>query len=108
MQFCAEPGCGVRVASGRCAHHAPRTRLARLDYARAHRWYVSTRWLRLRAEVLQAEPLCRHCRMHGRRTPTQEIDHIVKHDGDPGRFWDRGNLQGLCKHCHTIKTARGH
>jgi 5-methylcytosine-specific restriction protein A len=68
----------------------------------------SARWQRLRLEVLQAEPLCRHCMAHGRRTPTQEIDHVIKHDGDAGRFWDRPNLQGLCKACHTVKTASGH
>ncbi|WP_326537644.1 HNH endonuclease signature motif containing protein, partial [Pseudorhodoferax sp.] len=27
-------------------------------------------------------------------------DHIVPHKGDLGRFFDRGNLQSLCKPCH--------
>jgi 5-methylcytosine-specific restriction protein A len=107
MQFCREPGCGVLVPSGTCAAHAPRARLTREVYAQAHRWQCSTRWLRLRAEVLQDEPFCRHCRQAGRRSLTVDIDHIVKHDGDPVRFWDRSNLQGLCKPCHTVKTSSG-
>jgi 5-methylcytosine-specific restriction protein A len=107
MQFCREPGCGVLVSSGRCETHAPRARLTQLDYKKVHRWYVSTRWLRLRAEVLQLEPFCRACRASGRKVLTVDIDHIRKHDGDDRLFWDRSNLQGLCKRCHTIKTTRG-
>jgi len=107
MQFCNEPGCGVLVPSGRCATHAPRDRLARLDYRQVHRWMVSARWQRLRLEVLQDEPFCRSCRAAGRKVLTVDIDHIRKHAGDEKLFWDRMNLQGLCKRCHTIKTARG-
>lgn len=107
MQFCGEPGCGVLVSSGRCATHAPRVRSARAGYAETHRWYGTVRWQRLRADVLREEPFCRSCRHAGRKMLTQEIDHIVKHAGDPARFWDRANLQGLCKACHTAKTARG-
>jgi len=107
LQFCGEPGCGVLVSSGRCAAHAPRARLTREVYAKAHRWYVSARWQCLRAEVLVDEPFCRTCRAAGRKVLTVDIDHIVKHDGDPVLFWNRTNLQGLCKACHTAKTARG-
>jgi 5-methylcytosine-specific restriction protein A len=57
--------------------------------------------------VLQDEPFCRECRSQGRKVLTVDIDHIVKHDGNPLRFWDRQNLQGLCKRCHTAKTTRG-
>ena len=108
-QFCGEPGCPALVARGKCPAHASRAaaRLERPAYALAHRWYKSARWQRLRREVLYTEPLCRSCLARGRKTPTREIDHIVKHDNNPGRFWDRANLQGLCKPCHTIKTARG-
>jgi 5-methylcytosine-specific restriction enzyme A len=106
-QFCGEPGCGVLVPSGKCAAHAPRARLTRQDYAEVHRWYTSTRWQRLRAEVLQDEPFCRSCRARGVRALTVDVDHIQKHDGDPVLFWKRDNLQGLCKRCHTVKTTRG-
>ena len=107
MQFCGEPGCGVLVPRGRCPTHAPRDRATRPGYAAVHRWYTSRRWQDLRGHVLREQPFCQVCRALGRKTVTAEIDHIVKHDGDPGRFWNRANLQGLCKPCHTAKTARG-
>ena len=106
QQFCAEPGCGVLVPGGRCARHTRAHRTQRPHYPGEH-WYDTARWKRVRLEVLQAEPLCRHCVARGRRTPTQEIDHVIKHGGDADRFWNRRNLQGLCKACHTIKTASG-
>ena len=107
MQFCAEPGCGVLVTGGKCPAHAPRARQTQIDYVKVHRWYGSARWQRLRAEVVQSDPFCRSCRARGLRVLTVDIDHIRKHDGDPVLFWDRTNLQGLCKPCHTVKTARG-
>ncbi len=107
VQFCSEQGCGVLVSSGRCPAHAPRDRHDLASYARTHRWYSTSAWRQLRWDVLRADPFCGVCRAAGRRTVAIDIDHIVKHDGDPTRFWDRGNLQGLCKACHTAKTARG-
>lgn len=74
-----------------------------------------TRWQRLRALVLRAQPMCARCR---KRT-TQIIDHIVpaqeavaqaqvsgrfKLDKWAGYFL-RSNLQGLCRSCHADKTA---
>lgn len=107
-QFCSEPGCPVLVQSGRCQLHASRAaRLQHEMYRKVHRWYVSRRWQRLRVQVLQDEPFCRACRRAGRKTLTVDIDHIRKHDGDQSLFWDRANLQGLCKACHTVKTTRG-
>lgn len=45
--------------------------------------------------------------MHpGRIVAADELDHIIPHDGDYDRFWDRGNWQGGCKTCHSTKTAR--
>lgn len=109
MQFCGEPGCGVLVQGGKCPTHAPRAaaRLTRQVYAQAHRWYVSSRWQRLRADILRRDPFCRTCLLTGLRTLTVDIDHIHKHQGQALLFWDRENLQGLCKACHTRKTASG-
>ena len=106
-QFCGEPGCGVLVRSGRCETHSPRARLTRIEDRIVHRWYTSSRWQRLRRDVLQAGPFCRSCRDQGVKRLAVDVDHIVKHDGDAILFWDRTNLQGLCKACHTRKTTRG-
>lgn len=35
-----------------------------------------------------------------------EVDHIIPHRGDQQLFWDTNNWQGLCKPCHSRKTAQ--
>jgi len=56
----------------------------------------------LRKMVLAEEPLCRECLKENKLTPATEMDHI---DGNAWNL-ERGNLQGLCKGCHTRKTNR--
>jgi 5-methylcytosine-specific restriction protein A len=34
------------------------------------------------------------------------VDHIRPHRGEQSLFFDRANLQGLCKPCHDRKTTR--
>ena len=62
------------------------------------------RWNRLRREILNAEPYCRSCRSKNQFRAANEVDHIVAlHHG--GSAWDRGNLQPLCRRCHSKKSA---
>jgi 5-methylcytosine-specific restriction protein A len=35
-----------------------------------------------------------------------ELDHIIPHKGNNELFWDESNHQGLCKHHHSLKTAK--
>lgn len=74
-----------------------------------------TRWQRLRALVIKAQPLCARCE----RRISEIVDHVVpareaiaqaqvsgrypmdKHAG----YYLRSNLQGLCRPCHADKTA---
>lgn len=57
----------------------------------------STRWRRLRAQVLARDLYqCRRCGQHG-----NQVDHV---DGDASRN-DLDNLQVLCASCHSRKTA---
>lgn len=71
------------------------------------KWYHLARWRRLRVQVLNADPLCVDCSRQGRVTIATDVDHIVPHQGDPVKFWDRANLAGLCVACHSAKTRRG-
>lgn len=71
------------------------------DYRRLYR---TTRWLKRRTRQLQAEPLCRTCRLAGRTTAATVADHIVPHRGDRALFYE-GELQSLCDvepfRCHS-------
>ncbi|MBF9042966.1 HNH endonuclease [Rhodobacterales bacterium HKCCE4037] len=67
------------------------------------KWYGTQRWRKLSEEVRrEAGYACARqgCgRVDGR--PGQMVaDHIVPHRGDEAKFWDRANLQCLCKPCH--------
>lgn len=63
------------------------------------------RWQQARAGYLRKHPLCVHCEAAGRFTVATDLDHTVPHKGDMVLFWDAGNWQGLCKPCHSVKTA---
>jgi len=57
--------------------------------------------MRIRAQVLREEPLCRMCLAKGRTTASEEVDHIIPLEDDGTD--DRENLQGLCADCHKVK-----
>jgi len=63
--------------------------------------YGSTRWRKLRALVLNEEPLCRLCERQGKTTAADTVDHIKEHKGNVALFYDRDNLQPLCRPCHS-------
>lgn len=107
---CLEAGClGYAERFGRCETHAApilaRQQSADRSAEAGRGFYFTTRWKRLRAAVLRAEPLCRHCAADGRPEPATDVDHIVRHQGDPRRFWDARNLQPLCARHHIRKTV---
>ncbi len=64
----------------------------------AARGYCSARWKNLRLLVLHRDPVCVMCQQ-----PATEVDHVVpKASGGEDTMQ---NLQGLCKRCHSRKTA---
>jgi 5-methylcytosine-specific restriction endonuclease McrA len=46
------------------------------------------------------------CEQQGKVEPATELDHIVKHNGDPELFFDNTNWQGLCYTCHRSTKAQ--
>lgn len=114
--ICRAPGCEELALPGcpRCdEHEAERGKaeaLRRQSAKRgAHAWskmYQTPEWKRARLVHLKAAPLCVDCISIGLVVPASEVDHILPHRGDRHIFWDRTNWQGLCKPCHSRKTAR--
>ena len=64
--------------------------------------YNTTRWRKLRKEVLSETPYCAKCGI----SKNLEIHHIVPPRGNEGLFFDENNCVPVCKSCHRIITAR--
>lgn len=64
------------------------------------------RWRKLRELQLRQEPCCAACMKFQKCTPATEVDHIIPHKMDDTLFYSFGNLQSLCKSCHSQKTMR--
>lgn len=65
------------------------------------------RWEKARLVFLSQHPLCAECSRQGVHTVATVVDHIRPHRDDAELFWDERNWQGLCTHCHAVKTGRG-
>lgn len=102
------PTCQELLPKGvsRCRPGAVRQERQRYN-RETRKWYYTARWAALRTEVLSANPLCDECQGADHMTVATDVDHIVPHRGDPVKFWDKTNLQGLCHTHHSAKTARG-
>lgn len=93
------------VERGRCKAHALEKAHARPN-ADVIRWYNTRVWRKLRAATLLRSPLCVHCEAEHRVTVATDVDHIDPHRGDWAKFTDLGNLQALCRSCHSRKTKK--
>ena len=106
----------LRAATPRLKQPTPRIGYAQGDtkaqdqnrnrFAPWRAWYHTPRWAKLRADVLSAAD--HTCRMCGRVAPSPDLvaDHVEPHHGDPMLFWDRGNIQCLCRWCHSAEKQR--
>jgi len=69
------------------------------------KFYQSPRWRRLRALILQSEPLCRECKRKGLITEAKVLDHILS-IRNGGAKLEENNLQPMCHSCHNTKSAK--
>ncbi len=110
LRVCPEGGCNELTRGGRCDKHRRTDR--QREYERTpermadDRWYHRQVWKRLRAAKLNDDPLCVLCQEQGRTVVATEVDHIIDRKERPDLALDWDNLQGLCKSCHSGKTAR--
>lgn len=68
-------------------------------------WYKTPRWRKLRREIyLRDKFICqktgRLCTGRGNDPDAPIAHHIVAHKGDPELFWDRNNIETVCKEIH--------
>jgi len=85
---------------------------ARLSRAGRNRpgdpFYTSGPWRTFRAWFLGEHPACADCDAHGIATPATEVHHTTKRRDLPeDRWYDAGVCRGLCKGCHSRRTAQG-
>lgn len=73
-------------------------------------FYSSARWLKLRKEVIAAQPFCAdpfgEHREFGEVVASIEVDHIIPRRDDKSLELALWNLQGLCHRCHSRKTRK--
>lgn len=70
------------------------------------KWYKTAAWSRLRKNQLARESLCRFCKEKNIITEANTVDHRKEHKGNMELFFDAGNLQSLCKSCHSSQKQR--
>ena len=69
--------------------------------------YDTYKWrYKLRPQHLKAHPLCVFCEKIGKLTIASVVDHIRPHRENEELFFDRHNLQSLCKTCHDATKQR--
>jgi len=92
----------IAMLTSRVASATPAGGSSRRDEMQSWRaWYKTARWRRLRWSVLKRDLFrCRMCGLVTGDTSQLVADHVRPHRGDETLFWDAGNLQCLCKHCH--------
>jgi 5-methylcytosine-specific restriction enzyme A len=104
-RYCPVQNCPNRTNGGLCPEHANKKQHARFNYT-WQRLYRRTAWKRLRERVLFEEPICGDCKRDGRITASQDVHHL-KRPTNETQFYERANLQALCRPCHSTRTGLG-
>jgi 5-methylcytosine-specific restriction protein A len=89
------------LPNGFCARHQNQQR-AQADPLPGINLRNTPRFLRERHWFLARHPMCAVCKIE----VATILDHVLAHRGIPRLFWNQTNWQGLCVHCHGVKTAR--
>jgi 5-methylcytosine-specific restriction protein A len=90
-------------------HEAARDRRIRSDRERGsstQRGY-DRHWSAFRSAFIASHPLCSDCQAKGRLTATEEVHHVIKLRDRPDLRLVETNCLGLCRSCHSRRTANG-
>ena len=96
-KLCAHVGCSQLTSERHCqVHKRQREQQRTAKRGTATQRGYDAEWRRIRAAILEAEPLCRMC-----QAVATEVDHIVPmHRGGTNH---PSNLQPMCRSCHNRK-----
>jgi 5-methylcytosine-specific restriction protein A len=108
--FCKESGCRALLDKpGYCEKHR-RPQAARpsrpFEGAVRSNYYGSSRWKALARQAVRDAPYCEACGASRADGAILEAHHRTPPRGNEELFFDRGNLQTLCRACHRVVTAR--
>lgn len=104
---CKRTGCTALTRSGWCDKHKPDWRTKERKESNNWHWLYRTKWWKsTREKMLLINPWCVECAKHELRVRATDVDHVVPHRGNRGRFFDENNLETLCHRCHSRKTMR--
>ena len=105
---CFHPGCPNITHGTYCTTHSKEhDTVYRRQRGTSNKRGYTYRWQKEREAYLIRNPLCENClNKHDVIRAATEVDHIIPHKGDMRLFWDTDNWQGLCKSCHSKKTAK--
>lgn len=112
LHECGSPGCRKLTRTRYCDKHTSGDNDTKQHNRERNKWdpfralYRTVRWTLLRREVLIEHPLCNMCGLAASTICDHVIPARVYAAADPERFYDRKNLQGICKPCHDAKTQR--
>ena len=106
LDQCATYHCKAPSVRGSvyCIDHAPiqKTSKGRQDF---NALYKTAAWAGIRARQLSREPLCVACKLDGRITQANHVDHVFPWAAIGEQAFTRNLFQSLCPECHGIKSG---
>lgn len=87
-----------------CLEHAPIQKTSKTREA-FNAPYKSKAWAAIRARQLSREPLCAACKLDGRITQANHVDHVFPWAVIGAQAFTRNLFQSLCPECHGIKSG---
>jgi 5-methylcytosine-specific restriction protein A len=102
------PIAGAEEAKARRAEYRRGADELRREKDQYRKFYGTAAWAQLRFWKLCNSPMCEATEKDGApcRAAATVVHHKRDHKGDPALFFDRDNLQALCKPHHDQETAR--
>jgi 5-methylcytosine-specific restriction enzyme A len=95
LKLCNYPGCKSVISSGGyCPEHRPEAKPNP-----GKKFLDSSAWKKMRLAKITETPWCEVC-----DGPATDVDHILPRHSHPELSLAWGNLQSLCRSCHSKKT----